>query len=85
MRTISSIHVMAGRDLRWHHSSLDNANRDRPGRLDKIVKTMLDCDQVLMDLWQVHAAAGGAPLHQAGLHSPAGRPAPRHQAQEEAS
>ena len=23
--------------------SLDNANRDRPGRLDKIVKTMLDC------------------------------------------
>ena len=30
--------------------SLDNANRDRPGRLDKIVKTILNCDQVLMDL-----------------------------------
>ena len=64
--------------------SLDNADHDRPGR-HKIVKTILDCDQVLMELWQVHAAAGGPSLHQAGLHSQAGRPAPRHQTQEEAS
>ena len=40
---------------------------------------------MLTEYWQVHAAAGGASLHQAGLHSQAGRPAPRHQAQEEAS